>query len=77
MSVLVDKYLQSSFGWRFERSRYIRGWNQDQNGKYFANGGRLFYIVGNGKSVIEARQHVTCLRREQSLLQNRYRLARY
>lgn len=28
-----------------------------QSGKYFANGGRLFYIVGEGKNVIQARSN--------------------
>lgn len=27
-----------------------------EDGKYFANGGRLFYVVGEGKTVIDARQ---------------------
>ena len=26
-----------------------------QDGKYYATGGRLFYIVGDGKDVLEAR----------------------
>ncbi len=29
---------------------------KENNGKFYANGGRLFYIVGEGKDVIEARQ---------------------
>ncbi|MCJ7804309.1 phosphoribosylamine--glycine ligase, partial [Patescibacteria group bacterium] len=29
---------------------------KEENGKYYANGGRLFYIVGEGKTVIEARR---------------------
>jgi phosphoribosylamine--glycine ligase len=29
---------------------------KEESGKYFANGGRLFYIVGEGKTVIEARK---------------------
>ncbi len=29
-----------------------------EGGKYFANGGRLFYLVGEGKTVVEARQKV-------------------
>lgn len=28
---------------------------KEENGKYYTNGGRLFYIVGEGKTVIEAR----------------------
>src|SRR3989344_3939318 len=27
-----------------------------EEGKYFANGGRLFYVVGEGEDVIQARQ---------------------
>lgn len=29
---------------------------KEENGRYYANGGRLFYIVGEGKTVIDARQ---------------------
>lgn len=29
---------------------------KEQDGKYYANGGRLFYLVGEGKDIIEARQ---------------------
>jgi len=29
---------------------------KEEDGKYYANGGRLFYIVGEGKNVIDARQ---------------------
>jgi phosphoribosylamine--glycine ligase len=29
---------------------------KEESGKYFANGGRVFYIVGEGKTVIEARK---------------------
>ena len=29
---------------------------QEEAGKYFASGGRLFYIVGEGETVIEARR---------------------
>lgn len=29
---------------------------KEETGKYYANGGRLFYIVGEGETVIEARQ---------------------
>lgn len=29
---------------------------KEESGKYYANGGRLFYIVGKGKTVIDARQ---------------------
>ena len=29
---------------------------KEENGRYYASGGRLFYIVGEGKTVIDARQ---------------------
>lgn len=29
---------------------------KEEDGRYYANGGRLFYIVGEGKTVIEARR---------------------
>ena len=29
---------------------------KEEAGKYYANGGRLFYIMGEGKTVIEARR---------------------
>jgi len=39
---------------------YGAGIKIDENGKYRANGGRLFYIVGEGKNVIEAREKAYC-----------------
>lgn len=36
--------------------RFYSAGIKEENGRYYANGGRLFYIVGEGKTVIEARQ---------------------
>lgn len=36
--------------------RFYSALIKEENGRYYANGGRLFYIVGEGENVIEARQ---------------------
>jgi len=36
--------------------RFYSAGVKEENGGYYANGGRLFYIVGEGKTVIEARE---------------------